>query len=293
MRVRLALLALMAVLTLVRLRLQQDPAAGRGGQGRLGGGAEPVPAPRRPDPEPGQHGQGLRGAGAGGADRRDRGARQGRLDPGDAGADRRSGGVRSSSRRRRASCRSALSRLLVVVENYPDLKSDQNFRDLQAQLEGTENRITVARNRYIEAVQDYNITVRSFPTNLTAMMFGYKPKPNFTVENEAAIAEPPTVDFGTAPAPARSPTAPRRPEVAAGIDRHARCWRTLRAAARRRLLRWLLRVAAAGAQAQVAVPPLTRAVTDLTGTLTPSSSAALEQQLAALRSSARAASSRC
>ena len=92
----------------------------------------------------------------------------------------------------------ALSRLMVVTENYPQLKSDQNFRDLQAQLEGTENRITVARNRYIQAVQNYNVTVRSFPGNLTAMMFGYKPKPNFTVENEAVISKPPTVDFGGA-----------------------------------------------------------------------------------------------
>ncbi|HSQ70244.1 MAG TPA: LemA family protein [Steroidobacteraceae bacterium] len=90
---------------------------------------------------------------------------------------------------------SALSRLLVTVEAYPDLKSDQNFRDLQAQLEGTENRITVARNRYIQAVQDYNVTVRQFPTNLTAMLFGYKVKPNFSVENEAAISKPPVVDF--------------------------------------------------------------------------------------------------
>jgi len=90
---------------------------------------------------------------------------------------------------------SALSRLLVTVEAYPDLKSDQNFRDLQAQLEGTENRITVARNRYIQAVQDYNVTVRQFPTNLTAMIFGYKVKPNFTVENEAEISKPPAVDF--------------------------------------------------------------------------------------------------
>ncbi|MDH5209250.1 MAG: LemA family protein [Burkholderiaceae bacterium] len=98
---------------------------------------------------------------------------------------------------------SALSRLMVVVERYPELKSDQNFRDLQAQLEGTENRITVARNRYIQAVQDFNVTVRQFPTNLTAMVFGYKVKPNFTVENEAAIAKPPTVDFSSpAPAPA-------------------------------------------------------------------------------------------
>jgi len=94
---------------------------------------------------------------------------------------------------------SALSRLLVVTENYPQLKSDQNFRDLQAQLEGTENRITVARNRYIQAVQEYNVTVRSFPGNLTAMMFGYKPKPNFSVENEAAISKPPSVDFTTQP----------------------------------------------------------------------------------------------
>jgi LemA protein len=94
----------------------------------------------------------------------------------------------------------ALSRLMVVAENYPQLKSDQNFRDLQAQLEGTENRITVARNRYIQAVQNYNVTVRSFPSNLTAMAFGYKSKPNFTVENEAAISKPPTVDFSGPPA---------------------------------------------------------------------------------------------
>jgi len=97
---------------------------------------------------------------------------------------------------------SALSRLMVVVENYPQLKSDQNFRDLQAQLEGTENRITIARNRYIQAVQEYNVTVRSFPGNLTAMMFSYKPKPNFTVENEAAIAKPPSVEFGAQPSAA-------------------------------------------------------------------------------------------
>ncbi|MCI4567832.1 LemA family protein [Lysobacter sp. CFH 32150] len=90
---------------------------------------------------------------------------------------------------------SALSRLMVVVENYPNLKSDQSFRDLQAQLEGTENRITVARGRYIETVQDYNTYIRSFPQNLVAMMFGYKQKPNFTVENEKEIQEAPTVDF--------------------------------------------------------------------------------------------------
>jgi LemA protein len=91
----------------------------------------------------------------------------------------------------------ALQRLLVVTENYPQLKSDANFRDLQAQLEGTENRIAVARNRYIKAVQEYNVMVRSFPGNLTAMLFGYKPKPNFAVEDEKAIATPPKVDFGT------------------------------------------------------------------------------------------------
>ncbi|WP_341236757.1 LemA family protein [uncultured Limnobacter sp.] len=91
----------------------------------------------------------------------------------------------------------ALSRLLLITENYPNLKANQGFRDLQTQLEGTENRITVARNRYIKSVQEYNITVRSFPNNLTAMVMGYAVKPSFTVENEAAISKPPTVDFGT------------------------------------------------------------------------------------------------
>jgi LemA protein len=123
---------------------------------------------------------------------------------------------------------SALSRLMVVVERYPDLKSDALFRDLQSQLEGTENRITVARNRYIKSVQDYNVTVRSFPTNLTAMVFGHDVKPNFTVANEAAVSTPPTVDFGkgapgatpgaggTTPAPkpptASPPSPPQPPE---------------------------------------------------------------------------------
>jgi len=101
----------------------------------------------------------------------------------------------------------ALKSLIAVSENYPQLKSDQNFRDLQAQLEGTENRITVARNRYIDAVRAYNVTIRSFPSNLTAMIFKYKDKPNFAVENEATISKPPTVDFGTSPAPASSPPA--------------------------------------------------------------------------------------
>ena len=91
---------------------------------------------------------------------------------------------------------SALSRLMVVTENYPNLKADAGFRDLQSQLEGTENRITVARNRYIASVQDYNVLARSFPNNLTAMIFGYKVKPSFTVENEKSISTAPTVNFG-------------------------------------------------------------------------------------------------
>lgn len=91
----------------------------------------------------------------------------------------------------------ALSRLLVTVERYPELKSDANFRDLQAQLEGTENRITVARNRYIDTVRQYNTLARSFPTNITAMLFGFEVKPSFTVENEAEISRPPEVSFGS------------------------------------------------------------------------------------------------
>ncbi|RQR22978.1 LemA family protein [Burkholderia sp. Bp9143] len=96
----------------------------------------------------------------------------------------------------------SLSRLLAVSESYPQLKSDANFRDLQAQLEGTENRIAVARNRYIRSVQAYNTTVRSFPSNLTASAFGYPERPNFSVSNEAEISKPPRVDFGSAPASA-------------------------------------------------------------------------------------------
>ena len=98
---------------------------------------------------------------------------------------------------------SALSRLMVVVENYPQLKSDAVFRDLQAQLEGTENRITVARNRYIKSVQAYNVLRRSFPTNLTGMMFGYDVKPTFTVEDEKAVSRAPAVDFAPKAAPAK------------------------------------------------------------------------------------------
>ena len=105
----------------------------------------------------------------------------------------------------------ALSRLLVVAENYPQLKSDALFRDLQSQLEGTENRIAVARNRYIKTVQDYNTTVRQFPTNLTAMLFKMDVKPNFSVADEAAVSTPPKVDFGKQPgAPATPPPAPAK-----------------------------------------------------------------------------------
>ena len=92
---------------------------------------------------------------------------------------------------------SAIARLLVVAENYPQLKADANFRDLQAQLEGTENRVTVARNRYIDAVRTYNVSVRTFPNNLTAMVMGWQPKANFSVDNEKAISDAPSVNFGS------------------------------------------------------------------------------------------------
>jgi len=119
---------------------------------------------------------------------------------------------------------SAISRLLVVVENYPQIKADQNFLQLQAQLEGTENRITVERQRYIQAVQDFNTYIRRFPVNLTAMMFGYQPRPNFTVQNEAQIQQAPQVDFGQPasppqaapqqlPTPAPQQTEPAQPPV--------------------------------------------------------------------------------
>jgi len=111
----------------------------------------------------------------------------------------------------------ALGRLMVVVENYPQLKSDQNFRDLQSQLEGTENRIAVSRNRYIQAVQGYNVQVRSFPSNLTAKLFGFQVKPNFTVANEQQIATAPTVSFDTS-----TPGAPAMPPAAGGAPADAR-----------------------------------------------------------------------
>ena len=101
----------------------------------------------------------------------------------------------------------ALSRLLVVSENYPNLKANQGFQDLRVQLEGTENRITVARNRYIKTVAEYNVLARSFPSNLTAMVFSYAVKPSFTVQNEAAISAPPTVSFDKPPARPPAPAA--------------------------------------------------------------------------------------
>ena len=111
---------------------------------------------------------------------------------------------------------SAIGRLLLVSENYPDLKANQNFLQLQAQLEGTENRITVERQRYIESVQDYNTYIRKFPTNLTAMVFGYDPKPNFTVENEAQIQQPPQVDFGVPASPQPQPAPSQQPAPSNG-----------------------------------------------------------------------------
>ena len=108
----------------------------------------------------------------------------------------------------------ALSRLLVVAENYPNLKADANFRDLQAQLEGTENRITVARNRYIKAVQEYNVSVRTFPNNLTAMVMGWQTKANFTVEDEKSISAPPAIRFDAPAAPAVAAPAPAAPAPA-------------------------------------------------------------------------------
>lgn len=106
---------------------------------------------------------------------------------------------------------SALSRLMVVAEAYPQLKSDANFRELQSQLEGTENRITVARKRFTDAIESYNVLTRQFPTNLTAMLFSYQVKPQFTVENEKAISVAPKVDFGSKPAPAPAPATPAAP----------------------------------------------------------------------------------
>ena len=169
------------------------------------GGPESISAPGRPHPQPGQHGQGLCGPGESVL----LGVTQARAKVGSIQATPELVNDPAAFAKFQAAqgeLTSALSRLLVVTENYPQLKSDQNFRDLQAQLEGTENRITVARNRYIQAVQNYNVTVRSFPGNLTAMMFGYKPKPNFAVENEAEISKPPAVDFGGADAPRRRRT---------------------------------------------------------------------------------------
>ena len=112
----------------------------------------------------------------------------------------------------------ALSRLLVVAENYPQLKADANFRDLQAQVEGTENRITVARNRYIKSVQEYNVSVRTFPNNLTAMVMGWQVKPNFTVDDEKAMSAPPAIKFDAPAAPAVAPPAAPSSPTSAGYQ---------------------------------------------------------------------------
>ena len=185
---------------------------------------------------------------------------------------------------------SALKSLLAVTENYPQLKSDQNFRDLQSQLEGTENRITVARNRYIQAVQDYNTTVRTFPNNLTAKMFGFQPKPSFSVANEQQISTAPTVSFDTT-----TPAAPGNVPRACACGTTCQAIMTDRA---RRTRRWagfalpLLLLCSSAASAQIPaaapglqpIPPLSARVTDLTGTLTAQQQSALEQKLAAFES---------
>ena len=212
----------------------------------------------------------------------------------------------------------ALSRLLVVAENYPQLKSDALFRDLTAQLEGTENRITVARNRYIKTVQEFNTTVRQFPTNLTAMIFKMDVKPNFTVENEATISAPPKVDFNkpaagacrtggnagaAAPATPATPPAPqpapkadaqqhndgaiasrdlREVSIADHAHRHGArgiaSCSPLRSGRRRRGLS--AQAWEAGTDGLLPIPPLTARVTDLTQTLAPAEAAALEAKLA-------------
>ena len=193
------------------LRLQQAAEPGRGGESRLVRSREPVPAARGSDSEPRRHGEGFRRAGRARAGRRDRGARQGDVHPAHARAHQQPGGVREipgGAGRAHAGAEEPAR----VTESYPELKSDANFRDLQAQLEGTENRITVARNRYIEAVQAFNVTVREFPTNLTAGMFDFEVKPNFTVENEAAISTAPAVTFDTStPSQSATPVEAARP----------------------------------------------------------------------------------
>src|SRR5262249_22798232 len=172
----------------------RHPEPGRADQVELVGGGQLVPAPRRSRTQPGQSVKGF--------------AQQEQdVLLGVTNARAKVGSIQATPevlndpaafqkfQQAQGELSSPLSRLLVVTENYPQLKSDALFRDLMAQLEGTENRITVARNRYITAVQDFNTTIRSFPTNLTAMAFGYKARPNFTVDNEKEISSAPKVDF--------------------------------------------------------------------------------------------------
>ena len=177
---------------------------------------------------------------------------------------------------------SALSRLLVVTENYPQLKSDQNFRDLQAQLEGTENRITVARNRYIKSVQEYNTTVVQFPSNLTAMMFGFKEKAQFTVENEKEISTRAESRFRQcAGAGARESRHSAEPAERVQQVIVMQQGSLRRAWPRALLLLGVALIAATSAFADVAIPPLKSRVTDLTATLSSQQQATLEQTLAA------------
>src|SRR4029077_14399023 len=169
---------------------------------------------------------------------------------------------------------SALSKLLVVTENYPQLKSDALFRDLMAQLEGTENRITVARNRYIKSVQDYNVGIRTFPNNLTAMMFGYKEKSNFSVENAKEISVAPKVDFNPAPA------APSKYPIVLANNKNLAGMNAARAILLALLLGWIF-PGLSPALADVAVPPLVGRVVDQTGTLSSSELDSLQQTLRA------------
>jgi LemA protein len=177
----------------------------------------------------------------------------------------------------------ALSRLLVVAENYPNLKADANFRDLQAQVEGTENRITVARNRYIKSVQEYNVSVRTFPNNLTAMVMGWQTKANFTVEDEKAISAPPAIKFD-APAP------PAPPSRRADCRSRCRPSYTVSACAGRSADPALAGAAAGIGRAAepVPLPTLKARVTDLTNTLDATQRGRLEAQLAAIDRAGRA-----
>src|SRR6059058_4056637 len=177
------------------MRVQRHPRARRRDERRMERGPQPVSAAGRSDPELGQCRQGLCGPRETDAGGRDPGPLAGRRHQGDAGADQGPRGVQEIQAAQE-DLSTALARLMVVVEKYPDLKANENFRDLQSQLEGTENRITVARKRYIDKVAEYNKLVRFFPTNMTAKyILKMDVKPNFTVADEKAAAQPPEVKF--------------------------------------------------------------------------------------------------